>query len=125
MHKVDTKQMILDLSLRNNCHDLTRCDVCYFLQLPLPESVTKRFHHSVSTFQLGPQCVWLLVFGGKRELGDIKIACTSIVELGEHYSKQMHTDSGTGGLETTFISPSPGRRQPMECGDGDGGSSTG
>ena len=51
-------------------------NVCYLLQLPVPESVTRRYYHSVSTFQLGPQCVWLVVFGG--------MTCTSIVELGKH-----------------------------------------
>ena len=43
--------------------------------------------HSVSTFILGPQCVWLVVFGGQRESGTSRIACTAIVELGEHYKQ--------------------------------------
>ena len=36
-----------------------------FLQLPLPdESVAERDYHSVSTLQLGPHCMWLILFGG-------------------------------------------------------------
>ena len=30
----------------------------------LPDSVTERSMHSLSTFVMGPYCVWLLVLGG-------------------------------------------------------------
>lgn len=61
-------------------------ELFHHLQLYLPESVTKRVYHTVSTLQLGPQCVWLVVFGGKRHVSDKSTASTAIVELGELYS---------------------------------------
>ena len=53
---------------------------CVPLQLPLPdESVDERNRHSVSTLQLGPHCMWLILFGG----ADFK-ANTVIIELSEY-----------------------------------------
>ena len=87
--------------------------MCCLLQLPLPESFTGRWCHSVSTFQLGPHCVWLVVFGGLRTLSDRELACTAIAELGQQYDivvlcvqlviAQTHTDNGTGRLQTTVF----------------------
>ena len=34
------------------------------LQIDLPESVTKRYAHSLSTFYISKQCVWVVVTGG-------------------------------------------------------------
>ena len=53
------------------------------LQIDLPESVTKRGTHSLSTFYISKQCVWLVVTGG---VGDGVLVTdpyiTMIVELG-------------------------------------------
>ena len=49
------------------------------LQLPVPdEYVAKRYGHSVSTLQLGPHCMWLILFGGGYRKAD-----TVIIELSE------------------------------------------
>ena len=51
-----------------------------FLQLPLlDESVAERYWHSVSTLQLGPHCVWLILFGGWYFRAD-----TVIIEISEY-----------------------------------------
>ena len=55
----------------------------FVLQLPLPETITKRGYHSVSAVQLGPKCVWLFVFGGQKALYAELMANTAIVELGK------------------------------------------
>ena len=36
----------------------------YILQINLPYSVTERVGHSLSTFIMGPHCVWLIIVGG-------------------------------------------------------------
>ena len=38
-----------------------------FLQIDLPESVTKRYGHSLSTFYISKRCVWIVVTGGWRD----------------------------------------------------------
>ena len=61
---------------------MTCCDVLlyYVLQLPLPDGyVAERFGHSVSTLQLGPHCMWLILFGGRYCKAD-----TVIIELSEY-----------------------------------------
>ena len=52
----------------------------------LPDSVTEREGHSLSTFIMGPYCVWLIVVGGKLQLEgsfvtDLNI--TMLIELGK------------------------------------------
>ena len=58
-----------------------------FLQLLLPDSVTKRIWHSVSSLQLSSHCVWLIVFGGRKSPEDInsRISHTAIIELSKQY----------------------------------------
>ena len=34
------------------------------LQIPLPESVTGRYNHSLTAVTMSPQCVWLVIVGG-------------------------------------------------------------
>ena len=50
------------------------------LQIDLPESVTNRFAHSLSTFYISKQCVWVVVTGGTRD--DVLVTDPLIVELG-------------------------------------------
>ena len=71
---------ILDSNDRNISQREYHVIIVYVLQLVLYKAVTERSHHSVSTFQLGPKCVWVVVFGGRS--GDRAISCTTIVELG-------------------------------------------
>ena len=40
------------------------------LQIDLPESVTKRYSHSLSTFYISKQCIWIVVTGGLRDDDD-------------------------------------------------------
>ena len=59
----------------------------YILQINLPDSVAKRCAHSLSTFIMGPHCVWLIVVGG-YQYSDDRIAIThpnitTLVELGK------------------------------------------
>ena len=43
-----------------------------YLQIPLPESVTGRYGHSLTAVTMSPHCVWLVIVGGceKVELED-------------------------------------------------------
>ena len=34
------------------------------LQIPLPESVTGRYYHSLAAVTMSPHCVWLVIVGG-------------------------------------------------------------
>ena len=38
------------------------------LQIPLPESVTGRYAHSLTAVTMSPHCVWLVIVGGCKEL---------------------------------------------------------
>ena len=38
--------------------------ILYFLQIPLPHSVTGRFSHTVSSFVVDPNHVFLIIVGG-------------------------------------------------------------
>ena len=56
----------------------------FVLQLPLPdEHVAERDYHSVSTLQLGPHIMWLILFGGAPFKSD-----TIIIELNELVKQQ-------------------------------------
>ena len=37
------------------------------LQIPLPESVTGRYAHSLTAVTMSPHCVWLVIVGGYEE----------------------------------------------------------
>ena len=53
------------------------------LQIDLPESVTKRYTHSLSTFYISKHHIWVVVTGGMRD--DVPVTdpyITMIVELG-------------------------------------------
>ena len=54
--------------------------------------VAGRLYHAVSSFTLGPHCVWIILFGGVAELEEFKdwqeqrmMADTAVVELSESY----------------------------------------
>ena len=34
------------------------------VQIPLPESVTGRYYHSLTAVTMSPHCVWLVIVGG-------------------------------------------------------------
>ena len=42
------------------------------LQFPLPESVTGRYSHSLTTVTMSPHCVWLVIVGGCSELHEVR-----------------------------------------------------
>ena len=37
------------------------------LQIPLPESVTGRYYHSLTAVTMSPHCVWLVIVGGDEK----------------------------------------------------------
>ena len=54
------------------------------LQIDLPESVTNRVGHSLSTFYVSKRYIWIVVIGGTRD-DDVLVTdpdITMIVELG-------------------------------------------
>ena len=56
-----------------------------FAQIPVPESVTKRWCHSMTSFTVSVNCVWLLITGGFTTEGDDIVTSPNtvmIVELG-------------------------------------------
>ena len=71
------------------------------IQIPLPESVTGRYYHSLTAVTMSPHCVWLVIVGGYDEFewrddgGSVKkpvitlITDTNrlimIIELGKSY----------------------------------------
>ena len=65
--------------LKPSWHSVMCCCI-HVLQLPLPDKyVAKRRYHSISTLQLGPHCMWLILFGGFPYKAD-----TVIIELSEY-----------------------------------------
>ena len=42
--------------------------VNYISQIPLPESVTGRWQHSLTAVTMSPHCVWLVIVGGCKEI---------------------------------------------------------
>ena len=51
----------------------------------MPQSVTRRFFHSVSSFNVTSDIVWVIVFGGNRSRSEQWISHTSVVELSKYY----------------------------------------
>ena len=39
--------------------------ISYILQIDLPDTVSERYSHSLSSLMIGPHCVWLVVLGGR------------------------------------------------------------
>ena len=60
------------------CHDNV---VSYILQINLPNTVTEREGHSLSTFIMGPHCVWLIVLGGKLQYEGADVTDPNIIML--------------------------------------------
>ena len=55
------------------------------LQLPLPDTVTERWYHSLSAIQLSPHNVLLVAFGGRRsDVDGDKLSNTVLIELSEY-----------------------------------------
>ena len=38
------------------------------VQIPLPQSVTGKYYHSLTAVTMSPHCVWLVIVGGYEEL---------------------------------------------------------
>ena len=60
------------------------------LQINLPDSVTKRCLHSLSTFILEPHCIWIIVTGGHVKLNQVNVIdpnITMLIELGKKVNK--------------------------------------
>ena len=58
----------------------------YILQINLPDFVTERCVHSLSTFIMGPHCVSLVIVGGHIKLNEIVVTdpnITMLVEIGK------------------------------------------
>ena len=49
----------------------------------MPDEVCQRLWHSVAMYTLSPECVLMVVFGGRTALLKPSIADTYVVELGE------------------------------------------
>ena len=56
----------------------------FVLQLPLPDTVTRRVLHSLSAIQLSPHNVLLVAFSGKKSLFGDKLSDTVVIELSEY-----------------------------------------
>ena len=50
-------------------HVQVKCiiNISHYLQIPLPESVTGRYYHSLTAVTMSPHCVWLVIVGGCEE----------------------------------------------------------
>ena len=66
-------------------------------QVAIPESVARHTSSSVSAFQIGPCCVWLLFFGGllgylkdKDERHQPMMARTELLELSKTWAELYH-----------------------------------
>ena len=60
------------------------CIFGFGLQLPLPDTATKRVWHSLSAIQLSPLNVLLVAFGGRRLHSGAKLSDTVLIELSEY-----------------------------------------
>ena len=51
-------------------HVQVKCiiNISHCLQIPLPESVTGRYDHSLTAVTMSPHCVWLVIVGGYEEI---------------------------------------------------------
>ena len=57
--------------------------ISHCLQIPLPESVTGRYAHSLTAVTMSPHCVWLVIVGGFKEV--------VWKDVGGGVKKPMHT----------------------------------
>ena len=49
------------------CNHIVYMLIYSSLQINLPESVIKRYHHSMTTYEISNGHVWLIITGGKSE----------------------------------------------------------
>ena len=57
--------------------------IFHILQINLPQSISKRYWHSMSVFTVGLNCVWIVVTGGCVELH------TETIDGGVQYSSTL------------------------------------
>ena len=65
----------------------------FFAQIPVPESVTRRWGHSVTSFTVFVNCVWLLTTGEATTTEGESVTSPNtvmIVELGKKNTSQLH-----------------------------------
>ena len=69
------------------CNHIVYMLIYSSLQINLPESVVKRYNHSMTTYEISNGHVWIAVTGGSRESDNIVTPVTGsdvtfIIELG-------------------------------------------
>ena len=52
------------------------------MQVNIPDTVTKRYYHSLSVWSVTPTTNWIIVFGGLR--GGVTLSDTQVIELSEY-----------------------------------------
>ena len=83
-----TNIIIIMCSSFITCNHIVHMLIYSSLQISLPESVIKRYNHSMTTYEICSGHIWLIVTGGKTEYdrqGSIPITgsdVTFIIELG-------------------------------------------
>ena len=68
------------------CHHIVYKLIYSSLQINLPEAVIKRFHHSMTTYEISNGYVWITLTGGDRE-----------------YNQSDNTSIPITGSDVTFI----------------------
>ena len=51
-----------------------------YLQIPLPESVTGRYLHSLTAVTMSPNCVWLVIVGGSERFDQMQLKHTLVTD---------------------------------------------
>ena len=49
------------------CNHIVYMLIYSSLQINLPQSVSKRYHHSITPYQISNNRVWIIVYGGSNE----------------------------------------------------------
>ena len=67
----------------SSCNHIVYMLIYSSLQITLPDSVTKRYKHSITTYEISNNRVWIIVNAGYGKYGPVT-GCdvTNIVELG-------------------------------------------
>ena len=66
------------------CNHIVYMLIYSSLQINLPQSVSKRYKHSITPYQISNNRVWIIVCAGRRNANILVTGCdvTIIVELG-------------------------------------------
>ena len=66
--------------------------------------MTERYAHSLSTYKMGPHCVWLVIVGGAVNIDDTFVVnpnITMLIELGKQVI--IHTQTTLSSCEKCII----------------------